>query len=110
MAKGWYMRARPPGILVETQTYSFPSGHAVATASIGVALVLVSMHAGPHRRRWELVAAAAAFVMALSRVYLSAHWLSDVVAGTLLGVGVALGSAALVTEVRLVWRKRRARA
>jgi membrane-associated phospholipid phosphatase len=108
VAKAWYMRARPPDMLVDTSTFSFPSGHAVATASIAVALVLVSMHAGPRRRKWEFVAAAAAFVMALSRVYLSAHWFSDVVAGTLLGTGVALGSAALVTEVRQVWRRRRA--
>ena len=45
------------------------------------------------------VAVGFTFVMALSRVYLSAHWFSDVVTGVLLGTGIALGSAALVTEV-----------
>jgi undecaprenyl-diphosphatase len=33
-------------------------------------------------------------------VYLRAHWLSDVVAGVLLGVGVAVGVAAIATEIR----------
>jgi len=110
VAKDWYMRTRPDNPLVVTKGFSFPSGHAVATASIAVALVLVLLPAGPHRRKWEFVAAAAAFVMALSRVYLNAHWFSDVVAGTLLGTGVALGAAALVTEVRIVYRRRRSTA
>jgi undecaprenyl-diphosphatase len=58
------------------------------------------MPSGPRRRKWEAIAVVFAFVMAFSRVYLNAHWLSDVVAGVLLGTGVALGSAALATEVR----------
>jgi membrane-associated phospholipid phosphatase len=106
LAKDLYMRSRPLHELVVTRSWSFPSGHAVATASIAVALVLVTMPTGPRRMKWELAAAAAAFVMDLSRVYLNAHWFSDVVAGTLLGAGVALGTAALVTEVRIVWRRR----
>lgn len=106
-AKAWFMRTRPPGPLVLTTGFSFPSGHAVATASIAVALVLVTMSAGPRRRKWEFVAVGAAFVMALSRVYLDAHWFSDVVAGVLLGTGVALGAAALVAEVGQVRRERR---
>jgi undecaprenyl-diphosphatase len=99
-AKGWFHRGRAPGALVETVGYSFPSGHAVTGAATAVALVLVLFPPGPSRRRWEVAAVGFAFVMAFSRVYLLAHWLSDVVAGVLLGTGIALGCAALVTEVR----------
>jgi len=99
-AKAYFHRGRPPNALVAITGYSFPSGHAVAGAATAVALVLVLLPSGPRRRKWEAIALLFAFVMAFSRVYLDAHWLSDVVAGVLLGAGVALGSAALVTEVR----------
>jgi undecaprenyl-diphosphatase len=105
-AKAFFHRGRPPDPLVVTVGNSFPSGHAVAAAATAVALVLVLMPNGPRRRKWEVAAAAFAFVMAFSRVYLNAHWLSDVVAGVLLGTGVALGAAALATEARDVLARR----
>lgn len=94
--KGLYERARPPLSLVETTGYSFPSGHSVAGAAIAVALVIVLVPAGPRRRNLEMLAAAFAVVMALSRVYLRAHWLSDAAGGAALGAAVAIGAAALV--------------
>jgi len=108
-AKAFFHRGRPPLPLVDVVGFSFPSGHAVAGAATAVALVLVLLPAGQARRRWEFVAIGFAFVMALSRVYLNAHWFSDVVAGVLLGAGVALGSAGVVTEVNDIARRRKAR-
>jgi membrane-associated phospholipid phosphatase len=97
--KIFFHRGRPPDPLVATTGFSFPSGHAVAGAAIAVALVLVALSPGPKRLKWELGAMGFAFLMGFSRVYLSAHWFSDVVAGVLLGAGIAIGSAALVTEI-----------
>ncbi|HZB47725.1 MAG TPA: phosphatase PAP2 family protein, partial [Mycobacteriales bacterium] len=98
--KEWTDRARPPGALIETTGASFPSGHAIATAVTAVGLVLVLAHPGPGRWRWEVNAVIFTSVMALSRVYLRAHWLSDTVAGALLGAGLALGWPALLMAIR----------
>ena len=93
-------RPRPPGSLIATSGASFPSGHAIATAVTAVGLVLVLAAPGRQRWRWEVNAVVLTSVMALSRVYLRAHWLSDTVAGALLGAGLALGWPALLMAVR----------
>ena len=93
-------RPRPPGSLIETSAASFPSGHAIATAVTAVGLVLVLASPGRTRWRWEVNAVLFTSVMALSRVYLRAHWLSDTVAGALLGAGLALGWPAVLMALR----------
>ena len=102
--KALYDRPRPLDPIVETTGSSFPSGHATAGAVTAVALVIVVLPAGPQRRIWELVAAGFAFFMGLSRMYLRAHWFTDVVAGTLLGAATAIGVAAIV---HLWWMRNR---
>jgi undecaprenyl-diphosphatase len=99
-AKAALDRPRPPGSLIETTGAAFPSGHAIATAVTAVGLVLVLAPPGPKRWRWEVNAVILTSVMALSRVYLRAHWLSDTVAGALLGAGLALGWPALLMALR----------
>jgi membrane-associated phospholipid phosphatase len=98
--KAAYDRPRPPGSLIATTGASFPSGHAIASAVTAVGLVLVLAPPGRTRWRWEVRAVAFAVVMALSRVYLRAHWLSDTVAGGLLGAALALGCPAVFIAVR----------
>lgn len=99
--KASYDRPRPPDALVVTSGASFPSGHATAAAATVVALVIVLFVPGEHRRAWEVRAAGFAFVMALSRSYLRAHWLSDVIAGALLGAATAIAVASLVHVIRV---------
>jgi membrane-associated phospholipid phosphatase len=109
--KALYGRPRPPHPVIASNGFSFPSGHAVAGAVTAVGLVLVLLPPGPRRWAWEVRAAVFASLMALSRTYLSVHWLSDVVAGSLLGVGLAVGWPALFQHVRDVHLpRRRARA
>ena len=100
VAKEAFGRARPVGALVETSGASFPSGHAVAGAVTAVGLVLVLLPPGKARWAWEFRAATFATVMSLSRTYLGAHWLSDVVAGGLLGTSIAIGFPAVLQEAR----------
>lgn len=94
--KSLYDRPRPPGSLVATSGASFPSGHAVAGSVTVVAGVIALFPEGPRRYAWGAAAAAFALLMGLSRAYLAAHWLSDAVAGVLLGTSVALITAVAV--------------
>jgi membrane-associated phospholipid phosphatase len=96
LLKSVYDRPR----LLATHSPSFPSGHAIAGAVTAVGIVIVLLPPGPRRWRWEVQAAVFAGLMALSRTYLGVHWLSDVVAGTLLGVTLAVGWPALLQELR----------
>jgi undecaprenyl-diphosphatase len=88
-------RPRPPDGLVHPVGSSFPSGHAAYAGATCVALVLLFTVPGPHRWRWWWpLATLGVLGMAWSRTYLQVHWLSDVIGGSLLGVGVALATFA----------------
>lgn len=89
--KGVFQRPRPAfeHPLVTLATYSFPSGHTV-TATVSWGFLLVWLHAHRATPRGQAPVAALAAVMvaftALSRIYLGAHYLSDVLAATAEGV------------------------
>jgi membrane-associated phospholipid phosphatase len=105
--KGVYDRARPTGSLVATSGASFPSGHSVAASVTVVAAVIALVPAGRQRAVWGAAAVAFSIVMALSRAYLGAHWLSDAVAGVLLGTSCALLAALVVGLLQRRWVRRR---
>jgi membrane-associated phospholipid phosphatase len=83
-------RPRPHGGLVHAGGFSFPSGHAAYAGVTCAAAVLLLAATGSRRRRWWALAAAGIAGMAWSRTYLQVHWLSDVLGGATVGVGVAL--------------------
>jgi undecaprenyl-diphosphatase len=100
LAKPAFDRPRPTGRLVEVSGDSYPSGHAAyAVAWVAVAIVVTRTLPGIGRTT-AIVAAGivVAVVVAATRVYLRAHYLSDVVGGA--GLAAALyalcGMGALV--------------
>ncbi len=109
LLKGIYDRARPPGSLVTTSGASFPSGHSVAASVTVVAAVIALVPAGRRRVWWSLAAVAFSILMALSRAYLGAHWLSDASAGILLGTSCALIAALVVDQFQRRSRVRQQR-
>jgi undecaprenyl-diphosphatase len=94
-------RTRPESSLAETVPTSFPSGHTAMAATVALILALIFRH-------WLVWVLGAAWVVVMGwcRTYLEAHWLTDVIAGALLGCI----AAALVWLVVETIRSRRTRA
>lgn len=90
--KWLFRRARPnlwPALETE-KSHSFPSTHSTMGAVFfgGVCAVLFHVTANPFARAAALIVSALAITaIAFSRVYLGAHWLSDVAGGVALGLG-----------------------
>jgi membrane-associated phospholipid phosphatase len=104
--KGAYDRTRPPGSLVATSGASFPSGHSIAASVTVVAAVIALVPPGRRRVLWGAAAVGFSILMALSRAYLGAHWLSDAIAGILLGTSCALLAALVINELQRRWGAR----
>jgi membrane-associated phospholipid phosphatase len=76
------------GVHLHTAYTSFPSGH--TTSGVTITLLLSVLFAGRMHRWIGLLLAAIAVLVAVSRVFLVQHFLSDIVAGTALGLGIGL--------------------
>lgn len=78
--------------------FSFPSGHTLVSFEAATALWV-------YHRRWGVAALVLAALIALSRLYLFVHYPTDVLAGLLLGIGIALAVCRLVDRL---WSRRKA--
>ncbi len=100
-----------PGALLlvaRTADPAFPSDHATMSGAVAVGLLLAARGCRP-LRRWAVAGVVAAVLMAAARVYVGAHYPSDVAAGLVLGGVVAAllwlpGRAVLVRLVRAAER------
>ena len=108
--KHYFSRPRPrfhdPDLTLHT--FSFPSGHAMGSAAVYGALAIVVARRVRGTVWAPLAVAAAALIVLLvgaSRVYLGAHYPTDVVAGWILGLGWLL-----VCVLALTVHERRRRA
>jgi membrane-associated phospholipid phosphatase len=89
-------RPRPPGATLSPHGSSFPSGHAAYAGATAIALVLLFSKPGPRRPLWYALAALVTAGMVWSRTYLQVHWLSDALAGAILGLAITLASFGVV--------------
>jgi undecaprenyl-diphosphatase len=82
--------------------YSFPSGHAMtATLLYGLLAILAVLSLKGWRRTWAVLAACAmVLLVGFSRVYLGAHYLSDVLGAIAAGIAWLALSLAAVDALR----------
>ncbi len=109
--KGAFARVRPyeafewARLLGEpSPTFSFPSGHSsmAFAAATGISWFL--------QKKWpKVVLFAAAILTAFTRVYISIHWTTDVLAGAVNGILFGLIAAFIVTQFAKLFEKNRAK-
>lgn len=93
LLKDVFTSPRPTSAVVHLQGhfngYGFPSGHTFAATCIGGAIVLIARwHVRKTPERWVLYVTGGAIplVTGFARVYVGAHWPSDVLGGWLWGL------------------------
>ncbi|WP_445010067.1 bifunctional DedA family/phosphatase PAP2 family protein [Vreelandella stevensii] len=99
--KALFARARPTTPDHLTGSYAYPSAHTSTwVVMIGLAAAVMAARLPRQRRAWVYwMAIAVTLPMALSRLALGVHWLSDLVGGALMGLVVC-------ALIQLNWQRR----
>lgn len=105
LTKYVFARERPSlwESIAPEMTFSFPSGHAMGSATLAWVLVLLAWHT---RWRGAVLALMAVFVplVGFSRVYLGVHYPSDIVAGWAAASIWTVGAYLVAFRARRPWR------
>ena len=80
---------RPVSIYHGASAYGFPSGHTTMSVALYGFLAILLARELSGAWRWGLFSSviSISFIIGLSRLYLGAHWLSDVLGGYFIGAG-----------------------
>ena len=107
--KALYNRVRPDYAVagLYLSPHSFPSGHSTASAALWLTLGAIAASFEPRTDAkvfWFVMAIATILAVGFSRVYLGAHWPTDVLAGWILGAIWALIGWAVWHGLPARWR------
>lgn len=93
-------RTRPSWKWIKQGGFSYPSGHTISALLLyGTIILFVSKrYDGKYKKQIIIVSSAMIILTGISRIYFGAHYLSDVIASTLLGTIILIISGLLMDK------------